>query len=142
MTRRVRRYVLLATALLFLVMTALMIVAIVGVLGDEAQESAWRFWAAAKNWEVWVDTSLKLVSLLATLFLGSLNAISHAYENGLLWLAWAWSELKPHLQWIGPLFGIAMGAWRWWDKRESSHLEASDEAFGRSRQVCARLLQA
>lgn len=30
-----------------------------------------------------------------------------------------WAEFLKHLPWLGPLFGIVMTAWRWWDKRES-----------------------
>src|SRR5437762_407858 len=50
MRRRARRAALLVTVVLILAMTAVVIGAFVGVLGDELQEIAWRFWAAGKTW--------------------------------------------------------------------------------------------
>jgi hypothetical protein len=45
--------------------------------------------------------------------------VGETYQLSVRTLALAWERFQPHLQWIGPLFGIAMAAWRWWDRREA-----------------------
>ena len=47
------------------------------------------------------------------------NQVVEVYHYGVDTLAIVWARIQPHLQWIGPLFGIAMAAWRWWDRRET-----------------------
>jgi hypothetical protein len=52
-------------------------------------------------------------------FRNSWDQVVATYSYTVDALALAWTRLQPHLQWIGPLFGIAMAAWRWWDRREA-----------------------
>jgi hypothetical protein len=110
MTRVVRRRVALGVILVILLAAmGATILVFVGVLGEELQEAVWRTWsdanAVADRLHKWLEKSGKLLGVLIAL--------------GQNWLLWFWSEIRPHLQWLGPLFGIAMAAWRWWDKRES-----------------------
>jgi hypothetical protein len=60
-----------------------------------------------------------LVCVIVTVFWELLNSVIQAYQATVQALISAWTHIQPHLQWIGPLFGIAMAAWRWWDRRES-----------------------
>jgi hypothetical protein len=64
----------------------------------------------------WIEKAGAFVSLVLVFLWNLLTSVP---QRTLKFLAWAWAEIQPHLQWIGPLFGIAMAAWRWWDKRES-----------------------
>jgi hypothetical protein len=49
---------------------------------------------------------------LLAIFSSCWDYVGETYQLAVKTLALAWERFQPHLQWIGPLFGIAMAARR------------------------------